>query len=84
MDSDKVEIKVEETASVEIIEHTEEELAEIARQEAILRNGGRTGSFYQQEFPVLTPRPLTDLEKFASAQRGFIRKDRRRKRYENK
>jgi hypothetical protein len=40
----------------------------------------RTGEYYQQEFPVLTPRPLTDLERAASAQRGFIRRDRRRTR----
>jgi predicted DNA-binding protein len=84
MDADFAKVSVEETSKIEIIEHTEEELAEIARLEAISRNGGRTGAFYQQEFPEHVTRPLTDLERFASAQRGFIRKDRKRKRYENK
>jgi hypothetical protein len=41
----------------------------------------RTGKFYQQEFPVFEPRPLTELERMASAQRGFIRRARRAARH---
>ncbi len=90
---DKNNVILDETADIQIVEHKKRTLSGRKRKDIesfevkwslppFVKPAPRerTGAFYQQEFTVLESRPLTELERAASAQRGFIRKDRRKTR----